>query len=98
MSQFFTNTYRKYRQLARDWSWYHRNRRRHLELYKPDAARSPDRDILKTYMEDGVAVVRSFLSPQVVEQIVAEVRESVIAVSEGHYSGPLRTRPMREAG
>jgi hypothetical protein len=65
---------RHYRQMATSRLRHHRNKQRHLRLYEPDISRAPDRDMLASFVEDGVVVVRDVLPKDVVEQIRAEVR------------------------
>lgn len=87
-----------YQQMATSRLQHHRNKLRHLRLYEPNISRAPDRDMLASFVEDGVVVVRNFLRKDVVKQIMAEVRPSVEAVADNRYAGPLRTFIGEEGG
>jgi hypothetical protein len=88
---------RHYERLAMERFRYHRNRRRHQRLYEPDPARAPDEEVMASFAEDGVVIVREFLPAAVIQQIVAEVRQSAEALAENRYGGPLKTK-MADGG
>jgi hypothetical protein len=84
--------YRRLRNLQKDRRTYVENKRRHWELYQPDARQSHDPELLNSIIEDGVVVVREFLPRDVVERIAGELRATMEAIADDRYEGPLRTR------
>jgi Phytanoyl-CoA dioxygenase (PhyH) len=90
--------YREYRRLPRNYRSYAANKRRHLELYRPDTSCGRDPELLRSIDEDGVAIVREFLPRDVAERIAGEVRPSIDAVADDRYEGPLRARRDDEEG
>lgn len=90
--------YRAVRRLPEDRRRHRELKRRHLAQLRDPPGPEPDPGLLQALANDGVAVIRGFVSSALAAEMAAEVRPTMEAIAAGRYDGPLRTRRDERGG